>query len=291
MSLLETHIPEKYLPFLDPFLKTALAEDHGPGDYSSASVVSPGHQGQAELKIKEPAVLAGLDLVAYLVDRYDPELTFKRMAQDGERVAAGTMGLRLEGSLRSILGIERLLLNCVQHMSGIATQTRRFVDHLQNYSVKLLDTRKTTPTLRFMDKWAVEIGGGVNHRFGLYDMIMLKDNHVDAAGGINQALERAHSYRLKHHMQIPIEIETRSLKEVEEVLHGPLPDIIMFDNYTPSELQKGVELVQGRCETEASGGITMDNIIQYAQTGVDGISTSALTRPASVPDLSLKVLS
>ena len=277
--------------YISTFLQTALQEDHGPGDYSSASVIPREQMGKATLHLKEPTVMAGLELAKRLLLQYDSHLQLHLYVQDGQKIEARADTLQMEGSLRSILGIERLLLNCIQHMSAIASQTRRYVERISDYPTKLLDTRKTAPTLRFMDKWAVRIGGGHNHRFGLYDMIMLKDNHVDAAGGIRKALEAAHRYRETYQLAIPIELETRNFEEIMEAMRGPVPDIIMFDNFSVAQLPQALDMVGQLCETEASGGIAYHNIRDFAASGVDGLSTSALTRPGHIPDMSLKIAS
>jgi nicotinate-nucleotide pyrophosphorylase (carboxylating) len=272
------------------YLLHALEEDHGAGDHSSLAVIPAQCLGRAQLKIKSECRLAGMVLASELLAMYHPGLQLRDAQPDGADVAQGQTGFCLEGPLRALLGIERLLLNSIQHMSAIATQTRDFAEKLRATGVRLLDTRKTTPNMRFLDKWAVRLGGGDNHRFGLYDMIMLKDNHVDAAGGIGPALRMAHQYREAHQLDIPIELETRSLEEVRCALAGPVPDILMLDNFDLSSLREAVLLIGARCQTEASGGITLDNVLEYAQTGVGAVSTSVLTRPQWYPDLSLKIV-
>lgn len=265
----------------------AIAEDIGDGDHSSLGSIPKDKQGQAQLIIKAEGVLAGLDVAQIIVERIDPSMQLDLKLRDGEQVSYGDIAFELKGNVRSILQAERLMLNFMQRMSGIATYTKRLVDIIKGTNAKLLDTRKTTPGLRVFEKAAVVIGGGVNHRFGLYDMIMLKDNHVDYAGGIAPAVESTRTYLLANGKQLAIEVETRNLQEVQQALDMKV-DRIMFDNFSPELMREAVALVKGACETEASGGITEKTIRAYAETGVDFISVGALTHSVKSLDMSLK---
>jgi nicotinate-nucleotide pyrophosphorylase (carboxylating) len=269
-------------------IDNALREDIGDGDHSTLSCVPENARGKAELIVKEDGILAGVELAKMIFHRFDPTLEIEIYIQDGTPVKKGDIAFIVEGSSRSILSTERLVLNFMQRMSGIATQTNRIVSIIDGCSTKLLDTRKTTPGIRYMEKWAVRIGGGYNHRFALYDMIMLKDNHVDYAGGIQPAIQRANDYLLKTNKDLKIEIEVRNRKELEEVLRVGKVDRIMLDNFTPAEISAVLPLIPSQYETEASGGITMENIRSYAETGVQFISVGALTHSVKSLDMSLK---
>lgn len=270
------------------FLQEALREDIGAGDYTSLSTINPDALGQAHLLVKEDGVLAGVEVADEIFKQIDPAIQFTPIIDDGQRIQSGDIAFRIEGRIHTILKAERLVLNIMQRMSGIATLTARYIKAMGETHTQLLDTRKTTPLLRFLEKKAVEIGGGVNHRFGLYDMILIKDNHVDYAGGITQAVSAAMSYRDTQQLSIPIEVEVRSFDELREVLSLPAVDRVMFDNFTPDEVSEAVELVAGRLISEASGGITLETIADYAKTGVDFISVGALTHSVKSLDLSLK---
>lgn len=270
------------------FLQEALREDIGAGDYTSLSTIKPDALGQAHLLVKEDGVLAGVEVADEIFKQIDPAIQFTPIIDDGQRIQSGDIAFRIEGRIHTILKAERLVLNIMQRMSGIATLTARYIKAMGETHTQLLDTRKTTPLLRFLEKKAVEIGGGVNHRFGLYDMILIKDNHVDYAGGITQAVSAAMSYRDTQQLSIPIEVEVRSFDELREVLSLPTVDRVMFDNFTPDEVSEAVELVAGRLISEASGGITLETIADYAKTGVDFISVGALTHSVKSLDLSLK---
>lgn len=274
---------------LDEFIQSALREDIQDGDHSSLACVPQNAQSKAVLRIKEKGVLAGMQIAKRICEIYDEKLIFTSHLKDGDQVDFGQIAFTLEGSARSILAVERLLLNCMQHMSGIATQTAYYVGLISGTNCTLLDTRKTTPGMRFLDKYAVQIGGGSNHRFGLYDMIMLKDNHIDYAGGLGPALERTKEYLRKEQLQLKVEVEVRSMAELQELLSLPQHyDRIMFDNFTPSELKVALQLIANGIETEASGGITSQTILAYAQTGVQFISVGALTHSVKALDMSLK---
>lgn len=271
-------------------LELAIREDIGDGDHSSLSCIPFEAQGKARLLIKESGVLAGMDVAVQVFKRYDSELKIELILKDGDHVKYGDVGLYVSGRKQSILSAERVVLNLMQRMSGIATNTARIMKLVEGTSVKILDTRKTTPGLRWYEKKAVEIGGGTNHRFGLYDMIMLKDNHIDYAGGIENAILKAKSYLIEEEKSIPIEVETRSLEEVKEVLKfGPV-DRIMLDNFTPDQIREALIIIDGSCESEASGGITEETVRSYAETGVDYISMGALTHSVKSLDISLKAI-
>jgi nicotinate-nucleotide pyrophosphorylase (carboxylating) len=269
------------------FVKEALAEDTGPGDYTSLACIPVDATGKAHLLVKDEGIISGIR-VAELIAR-ESKLHFQQLINDGSSVKNGDFAFIIEGSTREILRTERLLLNCMQRMSGISTVTRRYVKAVEGTRAKVLDTRKTTPLMRELEKEAVRLGGGLNHRMGLYDMIMIKDNHVEAAGGIQKALVRTKQFLAEQGISIPVEIETRNLKEVSEALEAGIAGRIMLDNFTPSILREAVQLIDGRAETEASGGITLVNIRDYAETGVDFISVGALTHSVKSLDLSLKI--
>ena len=271
-------------------IELALKEDIGDGDHSALSTIPADARGAARLLVKAEGVLAGMDLARSIVQRFDPELNLRPFMEDGARVNVGDVAFTLMGPARSILTIERLVLNFMQRMSGIATLTHRYVEAVEGTGCKVLDTRKTTPGMRALEKWAVRIGGGHNHRKGLYDMIMIKDNHADFAGGIPRAIAAAHAYMTMKGMDLPIEVETRNMKEVEQVLVTGGVNRIMLDNFTPELLKVAVERIGGRYETEASGGINLSTIRNYAITGVDMISVGALTHSVPSLDLSLKAL-
>ena len=274
--------------FIDNFIKQAIEEDIGEGDHSSLSTIPKELEGKANLLIKEDGVIAGLELADEIFKQVDPKLKADFFKKDGDSVLVGEVAFALHGPVRSILGAERLVLNCMQRMSGIATYTHHLCELIKSTKTKILDTRKTSPTLRPLEKWAVLIGGGRNHRFALYDMIMLKDNHIDYAGGITSALAFAADYLVRTGKDLKIEIETRNLNEVYEVLQSGGADIIMLDNMDVSTMKKATDLICGRMKTEASGGITEKNIEEIAKSGVDYISVGALTHSAKSLDMSLK---
>ncbi len=272
----------------DQIIEYALAEDLGDGDHTSLATIPSGTRGKARLLIKEEGILCGIVLAEKIFHKVDPLLRLDIFMQDGAPVKKGDIALEVMGSDHSILGAERLVLNFLQRLSGIATATRQVVDRLQGLKTKILDTRKTTPLLRELEKYAVLTGGGQNHRMGLYDMIMIKDNHVDFAGGIVPAIEAVHHYLLTTGKQLKIEIEVRNFPELQQVLdHGGV-DRIMLDNFRISELGKAVNLIAGKFETEASGGISLESVRAYAETGVDFISMGALTHQIRSLDMSLK---
>lgn len=274
----------------EELIQRAFAEDTGDGDHTSLATIPADARGAAHLLVKDHGILAGLELAQAVCARMDQDLHLRPLLLDGARVAPGDIAFTLQGPSRSILLVERVLLNFMQRMSGIATLTRRFVDALEGTGCRVLDTRKTTPGLRAIEKWAVRTGGGTNHRMGLYDMMMIKDNHADFAGGIPQAIQRAIAYQRGRNMTIPIEVETRNLKEVELALATGGVQRLMLDNFSLPDLQQAVKVINGRCETEASGGITLDTARQYAECGVDFISVGALTHSVRSLDLSLKAM-
>ncbi|NVO30589.1 MULTISPECIES: carboxylating nicotinate-nucleotide diphosphorylase [Hymenobacter] len=273
---------------LTAFIQAALAEDVGDGDHSALSSIPAEARNRAHLLIKDAGVLAGVELARHIFTFVDADLVLDVRLQDGARVSYGDVALVVEGRARSILTAERLVLNCMQRMSGIATHTAHLISLLAGTKARLLDTRKTTPNFRLPEKWAVLIGGGVNHRYGLFDMIILKDNHVDYAGGVRQAIEASRAYLAQTGRQLPIEIETRSLAEVQQALDTGGIDRIMLDNMAPAQLREAVALVAGRFPLEASGGITEETIADVAATGVDYISVGALTHSVRSLDMSLK---
>lgn len=268
----------------------ALQEDIGDGDHSTLSAIPPDARGKAILKIKQDGILAGMEVAEFIFKLREPGTIFRAQKKDGDQVHAGEIAFEVEASVHTILQCERLVLNCMQRMSGIASLTHSYVQKLTGSHARILDTRKTTPNFRLLEKEAVRIGGGHNHRMGLYDMIMLKDNHIDYCGGLQQAIESAYNYVQAYKPGLAIEVETRSLEEVEMVLSVGKVDRIMLDNFTPEQLSIAVKLISGRFETEASGGINLDNVEAYAATGVDFISIGALIHQARSIDLSLKAV-
>lgn len=275
---------------LSLLIQEALQEDIGDGDHSAKSCIPPDAMGKAVLKIKEDGILAGVKVAERIFKQVEPDISFTYFKDDGEVMRVNETAFEVEGSVHTILQCERLVLNCMQRMSGIATLTKRYVDRLKGYHSRLLDTRKTTPNFRLLEKEAVRIGGGFNHRMGLYDMIMLKDNHIDYCGGIEKALQRAYEYVQTQKPGLKIEIETRSLDDVKRVVNFGKADRIMLDNFTPAEIVKALEVIDGSLESEASGGINLNNIELYAQTGVDFISVGAVIHHAVSADLSLKAV-
>ncbi len=267
----------------------ALAEDTGDGDHSSLSSIPAGQTGTGKVLFKQDGVLAGASLAKSIFHRVDPELKVTAFAQDGDLISKGTVVMECSGSVRSLLRAERTMLNFMQRLSGTATMARVAMQAVQPYPVKILDTRKTTPGLRLLEKWAVKTGGAFNHRKGLYDMIMLKDNHIDCSGGIETAIRLANRYNEETGKNLPIEVETRNLDEVEQVLKCGGVQRIMLDNFDTRTLAEAVKLIAGRFETEASGGITLDNIKEYAATGVDFISLGMLTHSVKSIDISFKI--
>jgi nicotinate-nucleotide pyrophosphorylase (carboxylating) len=273
---------------VEEWIELAVAEDVGDGDHTSLACIPANAQGRAHLLVKDPGVISGIDFAKKIFHRYDPSLELEIFMADGDRVNVGDIVFIVKGSSRSILTSERVVLNVMQRMSGIATITRNIMDSIKGSKAKVLDTRKTTPGLRAIEKLAVAHGGGNNHRFGLYDMIMIKDNHIDYAGGIRQSIEATHNYLTSKGKDLRVEIEVRNMEELQEVLEIGRVNRIMLDNFTPEQIKSAVKLIDGRFETEASGGIHAGNIVPYAHAGVDFISMGALTHSVKSLDLSLK---
>jgi nicotinate-nucleotide pyrophosphorylase (carboxylating) len=270
------------------FIAAALKEDIGPGDYSTLASIDKDAQGKAVLKVKEAGILAGIGLAQDIFYFLEPGAQFSIYKKDGDRVAVGDIAFEVSAKVHTILQAERLALNCMQRMSGIATLTNIYVEKIKEYRTEILDTRKTTPLFRAYEKEAVRIGGGVNHRMGLYDMVMLKDNHIDFCGGIEKAILRTQEYLKQNNLDLLIEVETRSIEDVRKVLSVGGVHRIMLDNYKPELMKEAVDLIAGKYETEASGGINLNNIMDYAASGVDYISVGAIIHHAVSMDLSLK---
>ena len=275
---------------LHEFIRIAIREDHGDGDHTSLGSIKEDKKVQAHLLFKEEGIVAGIEMAQMIFGMFSKEILFESFKKDGDKIHPGEVVFKVSGNARQLLGAERLVLNCMQRMSGIATYTRYLKSLIKNSCSQLLDTRKTTPNFRIAEKWAVEIGGGVNHRFGLYDMVMLKDNHIDFAGGVAEALKSTKSYLKKNKKKLKIEIEVRSLEELKEVIKEGGVNRILFDNMMPSQIRQGIAMIDGKYETEASGGITEMSISEIADTGVDYISVGALTHSYKSLDMSLKAI-
>jgi nicotinate-nucleotide pyrophosphorylase (carboxylating) len=286
MSKPTDHFDER----LSLLVQAAMSEDLGDGDHASLAVIPADTRGKAQLKIKQSGILAGVEVAQKIFQLREQDTIFQSYKKDGDAVQAGDTAFSIEASVHTILACERFVLNCMQRMSGIATLTHQYVQMIRGYSSKILDTRKTTPGFRLLEKEAVRIGGGMNHRFGLFDMIMLKDNHIDYCGGIGKALDKAYDYVQKYKPGLKIEVEARSLDDVRNVLDSGKADRIMLDNFSPRLLGEALELIQKKIETEASGGINLENIRDFAATGVDYISIGALIHQAQSLDLSLKAV-
>lgn len=272
----------------DRLIDLAFAEDIGDGDHTTLCCIPDDAMGKSHLLIKEDGILAGVEVAKRVFARFDPTLHVDVLIKDGSEVKKGDIAMIVSGKIRSLLQTERLMLNIMQRMSGIATMTHRYVKRLEGTKTKVLDTRKTTPGMRMFEKQAVKIGGGVNHRIGLFDMILLKDNHVDFAGGIKNAIGRCHKYLTEKSLDLKIEIEVRNFDEIRQVLDCGGVDRIMLDNFSVEDTKKAVEMIDGKYETESSGGITFDTIRQYAECGVDFISVGALTHSVKGLDMSFK---
>lgn len=271
-------------------IEQAIAEDIGDGDHTSLATIPESASGKMKLLVKEDGILAGVEVAKLVLKKIDPEISIQVLINDGAAIEKGDIVFYISGRCRSMLMAERTLLNFMQRMSGIATATHKYTELLEDTIARLLDTRKTTPNMRTFEKKAVVIGGGMNHRMGLYDMVMIKDNHVDFAGGIKQAIEAEHAYLERLGKKLKIEIEVRNFKELDEVMHIGRVSRIMLDNFSPQDLKKAVEIINGNYETEASGGINLSNIREYALTGVDFISVGAITHQIKSLDLSLKAV-
>lgn len=275
---------------IDDLLNLAFAEDVGDGDHTTLSTIPSDAIGKQKLLIKEEGIIAGVDIAKKVLNKVDPELKIEVFIEDGSRVKPGDIAFIVEGRVQSLLVAERTMLNIMQRMSGIATTTRRYQDELEGLHTKVLDTRKTTPGMRMLEKEAVAIGGGINHRIGLFDMILIKDNHIDFAGGIPQAVNAAKQYCAEHGKDLKIEVEARSLDDIKMILDLGGVHRIMFDNFTPELTREAVKLVGGKCQTESSGGITFGNLRAYAEAGVDYISVGALTHSVKGLDMSFKAM-
>ena len=271
-----------------PLINLAFEEDIKDGDHSSLSCIPNNKIGKAQLIVKDQGIIAGIELAEWIFESIDPTLFMEINVKDGDKVKKGDIAFSVKGCSISILTAERLVLNCMQRMSAIATKTRDYVELVKGTKTTILDTRKTTPGIRILEKWAVKIGGGDNHRFGLYDMIMLKDNHIDYAGGITKAIDKAKKYLKEKNLNLKIEVEARDLNEVKEIMTTKGVHRIMLDNFTPKDTIEAVKLINGKFETESSGGITSSTIRTYAECGVDYISVGALTHSIYNMDLSLK---
>ncbi|HEV8285117.1 MAG TPA: carboxylating nicotinate-nucleotide diphosphorylase [Chitinophagaceae bacterium] len=277
---------------LHALIDSALNEDIGEGDHSTLSCIPANTKGKAVLKIKQEGVLAGLEVAREIFFYKEPSAVFTAFKKDGDKMKIGEIGFEVYASIHTILKCERLLLNCMQRMSGIATLTMQYTNKLKGYKTRILDTRKTTPNFRLLEKEAVRIGGGLNHRFGLHDMIMLKDNHIDFCGSLERAIQRAYDYVQTIKPELKIEVEARGLEDVKKIVEVGKNKVfrIMLDNFTPLQIEKALKIINQEFETEASGGINLDNIGEYAKTGVDYVSVGGLVHQARSLDLSLKAV-
>ena len=278
----------EYIPYVDELIELAIKEDLGDGDHTSLCCIPAEERGRMRLLCKQEGIIAGIEVARRVLERLDANVVLDQRIEDGTRVKPGDVAFYVEGRLQSLLQAERILLNIMQRMSGVATQTAVYADRIKDLHTKVLDTRKTTPGMRVLDKIAVKIGGGENHRIGLFDMILLKDNHIDFAGGVRKAVEGAKAYLAERGKNIPIECEVRTLEDIDEVFAAGGVDRIMFDNFSPEMTSEAVRKVAGRCQTESSGGITLETLRDYALTGVDYISVGALTHQIKSLDMSLK---
>ncbi len=283
-------INKELLRSLDDYFDCCIREDLGPGDYSSEACIPSAARGRSELLAKESGIVAGLALADYLLKKFDPDAQLRYFKSDGERVEEGDILFEAEGRIRALLSSERLILNFIQRLSGIATRTSQYVAKASKYGVRVADTRKTTPGMRLLEKAAVRAGGGMNHRMGLYDLIMIKDNHADFAGGIARAVDASRRFLDEEGLKLKIEVETRNLEEVREALKSGWVDIIMLDNFEPGLIREAVDIIDGRTEIEASGNITYENLEDYASTGIDYLSTGALTHSVRSLDMSLRAV-
>lgn len=281
---------DEYVRFVDELISLAIKEDIGDGDHSSLSTIPSTSRGKMQLLVKQDGILAGVEIAEIVFRKLDPSVKFEKILSDGDKIKVGDVAFYVEGSTITLLQSERIILNIMQRMSGVATQTAKYVERLEGYKTKVLDTRKTTPGMRVMDKMAVKIGGGENHRMGLFDMIILKDNHIDFAGGIKEAILKCKEYLKAKGKDIKIEVEVRSLDDIIKTFEVGGVDRIMLDNFSPALTKEAVELIAGRCEIESSGGITIDTMADYAAAGVDFISVGALTHQIKSLDLSLKAI-
>ena len=278
----------EYIPFVEELIELAIKEDIGDGDHTSLCCIPAEERGRMRLLCKQEGIIAGIEVAQMVLNRLDPEMEFELLLEDGTRVKVGDVAFYVSGRLQSLLQAERILLNIMQRMSGVATQTAVYADRLEGLKTKVLDTRKTTPGMRVLDKMAVKIGGGEHHRIGLFDMILLKDNHIDFAGGVEQALTKCREYLARTGRNLKIEIEVRTLENIDEVFAAGGADRIMLDNFSLEMTREAVKRIAGRCEIESSGGITLDTLRDYAECGVDFVSVGALTHQIKSLDMSLK---
>ena len=278
----------EYIPFVEELIELAIKEDIGDGDHTSLCCIPAEERGRMRLLCKQEGIIAGIEVAQMVLNRLDPEMEFEQLLEDGTRVKVGDVAFYVSGRLQSLLQAERILLNIMQRMSGVATQTAVYADRLEGLNTKVLDTRKTTPGMRVLDKMAVKIGGGENHRIGLFDMILLKDNHIDFAGGVAQALTKCREYLARTGRNLKIEIEVRTLENIDEVFAAGGADRIMLDNFSLEMTREAVKRIAGRCEIESSGGITLETLRDYAECGVDFVSVGALTHQIRSLDMSLK---
>lgn len=281
-------IDKKYLPYVEGLIELAISEDIGDGDHSSLATIPADRRGRMRLLVKQPGIIAGIEVAKMIFKRLDSEIIFDQRIEDGTRVEVGDVAFYIEGRTQSLLQAERIVLNIMQRMSGIATQTAVYVKEVEGLKCRILDTRKTTPGARVLDKLAVKIGGGDNHRMGLFDMIMLKDNHIDFAGGVYNAVMKTKEYLARTGRTLPIEVEVRTLEDIDEVFRAGGVERIMLDNFTPELTRVAVEKIGDRSEIESSGGITLNNLRSYAECGVDFVSVGALTHQIKSLDMSLK---
>jgi len=280
----------EYIPYVDTLIELAIAEDIGDGDHTSLASIPAGERGRMKLLVKQDGIVAGVEVAERVFRRLDSTIKMEILINDGTRVKVGDIVFYVEGMLISLLQSERIILNIMQRMSGVATQTAVYVRELDGLKTKVLDTRKTTPGMRVLDKMAVKLGGGENHRMGLFDMIILKDNHIDFAGGITKAVTQTRQYLASKNKQLKIEVEVRTLKDIDEVFRVGGVDRIMLDNFSPELTREAVQIIDGRVEIESSGGITLANLREYGECGVDYISVGALTHQIKSLDLSLKAV-
>jgi nicotinate-nucleotide pyrophosphorylase (carboxylating) len=281
---------KKYLPFVQNLIELAIAEDIGDGDHTSLSTIPADKRGRMKLLVKQPGIIAGVEIAELVFERLDPTVKFEKLIEDGTPVQVGDIVFYVEGRVITLLQAERLVLNIMQRMSGVATQTAEYVSRIAGTGATLIDTRKTTPGMRVLDKMAVKLGGGGNHRMGLFDMILLKDNHIDFSGGVYNAVMKAKEYLKTTGRKLPIEVEVRNLADIDEVFRAGGVERIMLDNFTPELSREAVKKIAGRAEIESSGGITKETLRDYAETGVDFISVGALTHQIKSLDLSLKAI-
>ena len=281
---------KEYLPYVEQLIELAIKEDIGDGDHTSLASIPADERGRMKLLVKQDGVIAGIEIAQMVMRRLDPQVKFEQIIEDGAQVKVGDIAFYVEGGVISLLQAERIVLNIMQRMSGVATQTAVYVRELAGLKTKVLDTRKTTPGMRVLDKMAVKLGGGENHRMGLFDMILLKDNHIDFAGGIVPAIRKVREYLAAKGKELPIEVEVRSLKDIEEVFEAGGVDRIMLDNFSLPLTREAVRRINGRAEIESSGGITLETIREYAEAGVDFVSVGALTHQIRSLDMSLKAV-